>query len=333
MDIKNHRAIKQEAAFALSQASYDPRKLVFIHSGVTLGVTLLLTVLNFVFARQIDMNGGISGLGVRTMLGTIQSVLQFVSRILIPFWQIGFVYTVLRLARKQSVGPRSLLKGFSHIFPVLGLMCLEAIVIAGIGFISMYLSSMAVMMTPFAVPLANAMKPLMEGSILNPAVLDEAAIASVLSSMKPVLILWLVVFGAVMIPILYRFRMARFLLMDAPAPRAFGALIGSCRIMKRNCMDLFRVDLSFWWYYGLQVLIILIGYGDVLLPRLGIGLPFSEDVSFFLFYILYVVLQFALLLWAKAQVDTSYAVVYDQLLTQPPQSGREQKAPGKMPWG
>ncbi len=333
MDIKNHRTMKQEAAAALSQASYDPRKLVFIHSGVTLGLSLLLTVLDFVITRQINMSGGLSGLGIRTWLGTIQSVLQFASAVLIPFWQMGFVFTVLRMARKQSAGPRCLMEGFHHVLPVLGLMLLETIVISGVGLICMYISSFVFMLTPSAGSLAEAMAPIMSGSMLTPTVPDEAAMTSIMNAMQPIVIIWAVLFLIVVIPILYRFRMAKFILMDSPKPRAFGALIGSCRLMRRNCMNLFRVDLSFWWYYLLQGLITVIGYGDVLLYRMGVQLPFPRTVSFFLFYILYAVLQFALLLWVKAHVDTTYAVVYDHLLTQPEAAPKQPKPDQKLPWG
>ncbi len=332
MEIKNHRAMKQEAADALSQASYDPRKLVLIHSGVTVGVALLLTVLNFVFKRQIDMNGGLAGLGMRTVLGTIQSVLQFASSVLMPFWQIGFVYTTLRLARRKTADPRSLTEGFRHIFPVLTLMVLESVVISGVGFLCAYIASIIFMLTPSAVSLTEVLKPMMTGSVLNPAVLDEAGLKLIMGDMVPFLVIFGVLFVAAMIPIFYRFRMAQFLLMDASKPRGFGALVGSCRMMRGNCMDLFRVDLSFWWYYGLHLLILAIGHCDLWLPLLGVELPFDKDVSFFLFYILYAVLQMGLLLWAKAQVDTTYGVVYDRLLKEPPKPKKEKQAPTKMPW-
>ena len=50
MDIRNRRALKQASAQALQEAAYDPRKLVLIHTAITLGASLLVTVLHYILA-------------------------------------------------------------------------------------------------------------------------------------------------------------------------------------------------------------------------------------------------------------------------------------------
>ena len=90
----------------------------------------------------------------------------------------------------------------------------------------------------------------------------------------------------------------------------------SNRIMRRNCWKLFRLDLDFWWFYALQILVTVLCYGDLLVEWLGIPLPIDKDVRFFLFYIVYALCQLALYTYAWGRVQTTYGVAYDVLLEQ-----------------
>ena len=64
--------------------------------------------------------------------------------------------------------------------------------------------------------------------------------------------------------------------------------------MRRNRLALFRLDLSFWWYYLAQFLLTALCYGDVILQAMNVSLPFNADVAFFVFYIAALLAQFAL---------------------------------------
>ena len=46
MDIHNHRALKSAAAEKLGQAAYDPRKLALLHTAISMGVALLITLID-----------------------------------------------------------------------------------------------------------------------------------------------------------------------------------------------------------------------------------------------------------------------------------------------
>ena len=89
-------------------------------------------------------------------------------------------------------------------------------------------------------------------------------------------------------------------------------------MMKRNGFALFRLDLSLWWYFLLTALASAVGYGDVLLPMVGITLPWPETVSYFLFYGLFLVIQFAIYYFFGNRVGITYALAYDSLLPQNP---------------
>ena len=75
MDPHDRRALKSAARESLAAAPYDPRKLILLHTGVTIAVSLIGTILNFVLSKQIENTGGLGGMGLRSMLSTVQSVL------------------------------------------------------------------------------------------------------------------------------------------------------------------------------------------------------------------------------------------------------------------
>ena len=88
-------------------------------------------------------------------------------------------------------------------------------------------------------------------------------------------------------------------LIENPRMGAFAALRKSRRLMRGNCISLLQLDLSFWWFYVLEVLLTVVCYADMLLPMVGIQLPFSSTVAFFLFYLLNLGGQVALYWWKK----------------------------------
>ena len=104
-----------------------------------------------------------------------------------------------------------------------------------------------------------------------------------------------------------------YLLIDNPGMRVGMLLRESRRLMKRNRFALFRLDLSLLWYFLLSAMAAIAGYGDVVLPMLGITLPFSETVGYFLFYGIYLVLELAIIYFFLNPVSVTYALAYQSL--------------------
>ena len=92
----------------------------------------------------------------------------------------------------------------------------------------------------------------------------------------------------------------------------------SSELTRYRRLGLFKLDLSFWWFYLLNAGTLVLCYGDVLLNLMGVSLPWSEDVSYFLFLVLYAAAQLALYWWRKNEVDVTYAQVYTDLQNPPP---------------
>ena len=63
MDIRNRRELKAAARESLANATYDPRKLVLIHTLSAVLFALAVTVLDYILGDRIAGTGGLGGLG------------------------------------------------------------------------------------------------------------------------------------------------------------------------------------------------------------------------------------------------------------------------------
>lgn len=332
MDIRDRRALKTEAQNALGQAFYDPKKLVLIYVGAMAALLMAATGLNYLLGLQIEDTGGLSGLSLRSILESIQSVLQMVTTVVLPFWEMGYFFAALRLARRETAEPETLLEGFRKFGPVLRFNLLKSLLFIAVAFLCFYPSMILFLVTPLSDPLSAIVETLLaDGSVLSSGelVLDDAALYAMMEALIPMLVIFVVVYLVVMIPVYYRFRMGHFALAEDPKAGAFAALRKSSRKMKGNRMKLFKLDLSFWWFYVLEAALMAVGYGDTILSLLGVELPISADVAYFLFYALYLVGLVALYYIGLNRVQVTYAVAYDAMKEAPQKMPRR---PMDQPW-
>ena len=157
MDIRNSRAICLDAQQALHAQHFDPKKLALLHTGAAAVFSLLLTVLNFLLGKQIENAVGLSGVGLRAVLTTAQSVLSIASFAIIPFWEMGFTAAGLRFARQEQAEPATLLQGFRIWGGVLRLTLLRFVFYIAIMFACAQVASVIYTLTPFSAPFMEAM--------------------------------------------------------------------------------------------------------------------------------------------------------------------------------
>ena len=181
---------------------------------------------------------------------------------------------------------------------------------------------MIFMMTPLSRQVMEVLTPIMENvTLLSPEmVLDDALYAQLMQAMIPAFVLCAIVIAAAAIPVLFRLRMSRFVLIDKPGIGALGALRESRKMMKGNCMKLFKLDVRLWWYYGAEILASFLCYGDVLLPMVGIRLPIRDTVSYYLFFVLYLAAQLAVYYFLRNPAEVSYAIAYDAIRPKEPKT-------------
>lgn len=304
-----------EAKQAVAGNAYSPKKLTLIHAGIAAGASLVMALLTYFLDAGIGNTGGLSGIGSRAVLQTAQSVLQMLISVLSPFWAMGFVAAAVSLARRQQATVHTLAKGLRRWGPALRLLLLQSVIYFLVTMVAVQLGSTLYTLTPASNQLSALLNDLQSadtGAVTDLLEnLDEATLMNLMLSMLPFL---LIPMAALLIPVVYRMRFAEYVLMDDPRCGAFFAVMVSFRLTKGNCMKIFKLDIRYWWFYALEVLVSLLAYGDVLLPLFGVPLSMSTITASMVFYVLALGGQLVLYTWKKPQVFTTYALLYDRLL-------------------
>ena len=312
MAFRDRQGLKEQARQRLDSAAFDPKKLVLVYVGASSLAMLLVTALNFLLSEQIAGTGGLGGLGARAMLETAMEVLRTAVNLILPFWTMGYLACVLKISRGQRFDLSDLLTGFRNFWPVLRLNLLYSVQFFVLAFCCLYPCILVYSMTPLSAPLMEVLGPVDPNG--TQIVLDEATMEAATAAMIPLFVLYGVAFLLVAAPRFYNYRMAFYILLDDPKAGARMALNRSTLMMRGKRLDLLKLDVSFWWFYVLDGLTVALCYGDLILGLLGIQLPVSADVSYFLFYVLYLVTQLGLYVWTRNGVECTYAAGYDALL-------------------
>lgn len=321
MDICNTSEIKAAALRRLTDAG-QAKRIAAIYAGVTLGLSALVTILGLVLEAMMSGATGLGGMGRRTILSSIQSMLPWVVGLITMCVELGYQAAMLRVARGQYASPQTLRLGFDRFWVLLRCILLEGVILFAIAFGGIYIATMLFMLTPFSGRVMEVLSPVLEDvTLLSPEmVLDEALYDQLMQAMIPAFVMCAIVVAAAAIPVLYRLRMARFVIIDKPGIGALAALRESRKMMKGNCLRLVKLDISLWPYYIGCVFASLLCYGDVLLPMMGVRFPWSDTVSYYLFFALYLAVQFAVYYFLKNQAEVAYSIAYDSIRPKEPKT-------------
>lgn len=310
----NCRQLKADAAAAVERCP-EAGKIVTIYAGIVMALSALVTVVNFCLELNISQMGGLSNIGTRSVLSTIESILPMAQSIVLLCLELGFLSAVLRMVRGQYASPNGLRLGFARFWPLMRLTLLQSMIYMGIGLISVYFSVQLFLLTPLS---DNAM--IIATSLVESGaspVLDDATVNALLPSMVPMIPIFAVIYLLLMLPVFYKLRMASYVLIDKPRCGALAAMRESRMMMKGNARKVMKLDFSFWWYYLLSLLAMVIAYGDMICALVGISLPWSATVSYFLFYGAYLVMQFVLFRLFLNRVTAAYALTYEVIRPKP----------------
>lgn len=312
MDIRNIRQLKQTAQARLDNAR-NADKIVLIYAGIITVLSLVVTAICYWLDSQISLQGGLSNMGKRTILSTLNLALPLISNFVIMCLELGFLAAMIRISRGLFTSEQTLRAGMSRFWAMIraGLYMVANYCITGIG--SFYLAAMIFVFTPLSKGATAILEPLVANIQNGTLVLENAVAMELAQAMIPMFILFGILYAAAVIPMMYQYRMVNYVLLDKPHMGAMAAIRASKLMMHRNRFALFKLDLSLWWYYGLALAVSLLCYGDMLLPLIGVTLPFSQDVSYFLFYGLYLAAQFALYWFFRNRVGVTYALAYEAL--------------------
>lgn len=315
MDIRNRRAIHERAAAAIAAAPADPNKIALTYTLVSSVLALIYTLLSAFLTDRISTTGGLSNMALRSLLSTGQTILPLVQLIISSCLGLGYAICVLRITRGEEAHPETLLDGFRHFGPMLRAVLFQALLYLSYGIVTMYLSSFVFLATPFAANFYAVMDPVIESLSASggEVVVEESVMLAAGETLQPMIWIWLVLFLLLFLPVFFSYRMATYCIADNPRQGALRSLHESKMLMRRNRIALLKLDLSMWWFYALQVLISLVCYGDVLLPMIGIELPFNSTVNYYLFFVLSLILQVVTYYFLMNRVNVAYAVAFEAL--------------------
>lgn len=315
MNIPSAKYLKKKADNRLASGR-EPRKVALYYGAILIASQLVVLVLNYVLDGQISKTGGLSNIGLRSMLSTVETVASVGQSIVSMCLNLGFIAAMLRIARRQYASPMTLKAGFERFGVLLRKNIFLGLLYCGAGIAAFYLAVGLFLFSPLSARFMGAVIPMMEQANYDPQVLiaNEEFVVSMLPAMVPMFILYGIFVIAAIALISYRYRMADYLLIEKPQLGALGAMRESQRMMRGNKIAMFKIDLSFWWYYLAMAAGIVVSYVDVVLNIFGITLPLPETAAFFLPYILNMAVDFAVIYFLACKAEVTYALAYDSLI-------------------
>ena len=224
MTIPSFKILKKNAAERVAAAEQS-KNIVLIYTGTVTALALLVTVINYVLNLQIAQLGGLSNMGLRSVLSTVQSVLPVVQSLVIMALDLGFIAAMLRIARQQYASPQTLKLGFDRFFVLLRYTLIQGI-IYGLAALAAFWISMQIFLVT---PLSNTMMSMLSEDMLDPNVLLGYLQAPVFSanlttSIGPLLLIFSGGYLLLFLPICYSMRMAKYVIIDKPGMCAMYAL-------------------------------------------------------------------------------------------------------------
>lgn len=326
MDIRDRAQLHRRAQEALAVRQDQMKKILLYYIGIITVLSLAASGLSALLSNRIADTGGLGAMGLRSALSTAQTVLPLVQMVVLMGLQLGYHRSALEVVRGRVVTRDHLFGGFRRFFPFLRAWILQGLLYFAAGFASLYAGTYLYLMLPVSAAFRNTVTPMITAA-MDPSgtvTVTEEILAVIAANIAPILWIFAALYLLVVIPMHYRYRMTIFRILDQPRARAFAALRESRFLMRGNRIALLKLDLSFWWYYLLQVLASLVLYGDLVLPLLGVQLPISATASYFLFLILSLALQFVTFYFFMNRVTVTYALFYSGLLYQQNQRAQTQ---------
>lgn len=321
MAILDIRALRQGGAAAAAANREETRRLALVYSGALALLTLGVNGLYLLLDSQMSGTGGLDGMGLRSVLQTMQSVLNYANLIFVPFWSAGFLWAMVSMVRGQAPRTGDLLAGFRRFGRMLGYMAFQFLLLLTLLLASVNLAAVIFTFSPLGTAFAQSLGPALsdpnliaaDGTV-NLALLPAEVLTD---AMVPMLVLMLAVFLPLYTWVSYGFRMALYLVMTQPMG-GVRAHFESLRLMRGHKWQLLKLDLSFWWYYALALLASVVGYLDVILGMLGVTVPINATVLYFVTMGTYCLMQMALALWKKCPVDAAYALAFETIAAPEP---------------
>ena len=236
------------------------------------------------------------------------------ARIFVLLAVVVALLAMLGMVRGSAPRAEDLTGGFRRFGRIFAGMIFQLMVTVLVVVGAANVASILFSMTPTGMRFAQLMQQLASdpGFITGNINLEQLPLEGLQEGLFWLLGLTMVLFLPVYIRISYSFRMATYLMVERPIG-GFQAHFESMRLMRGHKWQIFKMDLSYWWYYVLGVVISVVGYLDVILGLAGVAVPVNEMVMFFGTLVVYFVLLTGLYLWKKCDVDAAYVLAFEEI--------------------
>lgn len=284
----------------------DPRRnnrLLLIYTAVAVVLPLMVSLLGIYLDGQISHTSGLSGVGQRSALEFLSVLASVAVQVFLPFWEMGLLYTVIQIREDKEASTHSLWGGFRLWGVILRVKLYQAFRYTVEVLCGIFVATLLFMLTPLSDGLMNLIKEVEADPALSGATADVLveAFAERLSiwDLLPYYILCALAIGGLLIPVIYRYRLANYIIFYEESPKALPALRESRNRMLGNAWQYFLLDLRFWWYYLLLAAVAVL---PVALDFAPIWMALSTAVAQFLIFFLF-----------RGPVETAYVQAFISL--------------------
>lgn len=310
-----NRELKQQARERL-EACPQEKKIGLLYGGSLFVISVVYLLADLLISRLTPQTGGLSTIGTRSFMSALSGILPVVTSLLSMCLGFGYMGGMVRISRGQYASPNALRTGFERFWPLLRLTFFKGLIVLGFSMGAFYLATILFTLSPFSDRLIQALEPVVSGgSLLSEGTMEltEGVIEAVNASLLPLMAIFLVIAAVFVVPLLYRLRMTDYVLYDHPEAGALYAIRESKKMMRFHRLSIFKLDLSFWWFYLALALSYALNYAPMFLSVSGISLPVEGEALSVLCFLLSCAAEFVVIYFLRSRMEVTCALAYNQL--------------------
>ena len=310
-----NRELKQQARERL-EACPQEKKIRLLYGGSLFVISVVYLLADLLISRLTPQTGGLSTIGTRSFMSALSGILPVVTSLLSMCLGFGYMGGMVRISRGQYASPNALRTGFERFWPLLRLTFFKGLITLGFSMGAFYLATILFTLSPFSDRLIQALEPVVSGgSLLSEGTMEltEGVIEAVNASLLPLMAIFLVIAAVFVVPLLYRLRMTDYVLYDHPEAGALYAIRESKKMMRFHRLSVFKLDLSFWWFYLALALSYALNYAPMFLSVSGISLPVEGEALSVLCFLLSCAAEFVVIYFLRSRMEVTCALAYNRL--------------------
>lgn len=310
-----NRELKQQARERL-EACPQEKKIGLLYGGSLFVISVVYLLADLLISRLTPQTGGLSTIGIRSFMSALSGILPVVTSLLSMCLGFGYMGGMVRISRGQYASPNALRTGFERFWPLLRLTFFKGLIVLGFSMGAFYLATILFTLSPFSDRLIQALEPVVSGgSLLSEGTMEltEGVIEAVNASLLPLMAIFLVIAAVFVVPLLYRLRMTDYVLYDHPEAGALYAIRESKKMMRFHRLSVFKLDLSFWWFYLALALSYALNYAPMFLSVSGISLPVEGEALSVLCFLLSCAAEFVVIYFLRSRMEVTCALAYNRL--------------------